>query len=355
MIARVAGSTVRRLSAALIASVLVLTVAGCGADAGSDVVVAPAVAGDLHIAPAAQGQVMAEVDRAIVVERRATVVSVDVVDGAPVQAGHVLLTVYTIGDSLAVATAVNTMRADAKELSSVRARDGVGAATTIALLARVAKDRQVLTDLKLSPTAVTAPVTGRVSGLTAAVGAELTRTDVVMHVIDDSNLLVTVPLAVQYRNVVETGQRAVVTLPGSGRTYKAAVVGIGPSATVKATAGVSTTNSDSTTDQTVPVTVKLTKPAGNVALGSTATVAFPSIHHAPVSVNSLAVLGSDQQPFVFVVKDGHLQQRTVVTGVTDGDATEILGGVTLNENVVISGGRQLLDGDPVSVTDPDRS
>ena len=209
--------------------------------------------------------VLAGVDRAIVVERRATVVSVDVVDGAPVRAGQQLMTVYTIGDSLAVATALNTMQADAKELGSVRARDGAGAATTLALLARVAKDRQALTELKLSPTKILAPVAGRISVLAVRAGAELTRTNVVMHVVNDSTLLVTVPLAAAYRTVVGSGHGPSSNLPRSGRGYDAAVVGIGPSATVDDTVGVTKKTSDSTTDETVPVTVRLTKPTPAVA------------------------------------------------------------------------------------------
>ena len=53
-----------------------------------------------------------------------------------------------------------------------RARDGVGAASTLALLDQIALDRQALTDLKSTPLSIAAPADGHVSGLAVQAGAK---------------------------------------------------------------------------------------------------------------------------------------------------------------------------------------
>ncbi len=281
----------------------------------------------------------------MVIERRATVTGIDVVEGAEVHQGQQLLTAYTIGDSGAIGTATNQLRADELDLESARVRDGAGALNTIKLQAKVANDRQALTDLKATPLAVTAPVDGRVSGLSVAVGAEVTRTDVVLHVVDTRTLRVTVPVATSYRNLITTGQQASLTLPGgSGQAYPAAVTSVGPSTVNAATAL-----------DTIPVTVELPNPPETIALGSGAYVSFPINRNAAVAVNSLAVLGKDQQPFVFLLQDGQVHQRPVTVGVTDGKSTEIVKGLARGDQVVISGGQQLVSGDRVSAARSDAS
>jgi hypothetical protein len=335
----------RRSAALLAVAVIMSGLAACSGGSTADVVVSPAAVARFQIAPAGTGPVLAAVDQAVVVERRATVTSVDVVEGQEVHQGEQLLAVFTIGDSSAIATATNQLRADEKELASVRARDGVGAASTLALLDQIAVDRQALTDLKSTPLSIAAPADGHVSGLAVQAGAEVTRTDVVLHVVDDRRLRVTVPLTASYRGLITTGQNTLLTIPGgSGRSFEATVIDVGPSTLDPKTSG-----------GTVPVTVELPKPDDPIALGTTAYVRFPIDYSAPVAVNSLAVLGKDQQPYVFVVKDGHVEQRAVVTGPSDGALTEIVSGVAPDDEVVISGGQQLLSGDPVTTTRSDSS
>lgn len=312
--------------------------AGCGVSSGSAVVVATAGPATIAISPAGTGPVTAGVDVAVVVERRATVTDIAVTEGANVVKGQDLLSVYTIGDSAAISTALNQLRADEKELESVRARDGASAKTTFDLLDKVAQDRQALTDIKSNPLVVTAPIDGRISGLAITAGVQITRTDVVMHVIDDRRMKVTVQIARSYLDLISSGQAAVLTLPGgAGTNYQATVTNVGVS-TADGSADVAA----------VPVTVELPKPAdGTLVVGTEAYVRLPITRDAAVTVNSLAVLGAAQQPYVFVAVNGRVEQRPVVTGVSDGDRTEIITGVSAGEQVVISGGQQLVTGDDV--------
>jgi len=47
---------------------------------------------------------------------------------------------------------------------------------------------------------------------------------------------------------------------------------------------------------------------------------------------------------VFVIKDGHAEQRLVQTGQTEGDLVEIKQGVAAAEQVATSNSQQLTDG-----------
>ena len=65
----------------------------------------------------------------------------------------------------------------------------------------------------------------------------------------------------------------------------------------------------------------------------------------PISV----VQKTREQNFVFVVEQGRAQQRSVVLGYREGDQVEILQGLSAGESLVVSGFRNLVDGQPVKV------
>jgi membrane fusion protein (multidrug efflux system) len=103
-------------------------------------------------------------------------------------------------------------------------------------------------------------------------------------------------------------------------------------------------------EDTVPVTVTVPKAAHVVALGAMAYVRFPIDRHTSVAVDAVAVLGAQQQPFVFTVDRGRVRQQAVVVGISDGSWTEITSGVAAGEDVVISGGQRLVDGAAIQVS-----
>jgi membrane fusion protein (multidrug efflux system) len=308
------------------------------------VVVSSASARTLQLAPAGTGPVQATIDRAVIVERRATVVDINAVEGQFVTAGQQLLRVYTIGQSAAVAAATNQLRADENQLVVAQATYGAAGAQTQTLISKVAQDRTELTQLKNSPTVITAPVSGQVSGLDALPGSTLDRSDVVLHVVDDTIVRVVVPLVVAYRSQMELGAKALLTLPSlPGRTFDASITGIG--AVVPAQAD----GKALTAEDTVPVTVDLPNADDLVMTGAAAYVRFPMTRTAPVAVNSLAVYGQ-ADPYVFIVENRHVRLRHVEVGATDGAWTEIKSGLSTGDDVVVSGGGHLVDGAAVNVS-----
>jgi RND family efflux transporter MFP subunit len=70
---------------------------------------------------------------------------------------------------------------------------------------------------------------------------------------------------------------------------------------------------------------------------------------ARFEVPKAAVRSVDGRTIVFVVRDDHLERRAVRTGNEDGDAMEVLSGVTAGERVVIEGPPTLQDGDRVRI------
>ena len=329
-----------RTAACVLGLAMTAAVTACGHPAGADVVVAPAATRTLHIAPAGIGTVLPGTDHAVILERRATVIAVDVVEGALVRQGQLLLEVVTIGQSSEVTAAANQLWADQKRLQAVRTREGANGTQALALFDQIARDRQVLANLRSSPTAITAPNAGRVSGLAARPGAAMDRTNVVLHLVDERTVRVTVPVAADYRGQLAPGRRAELSLPDRpGQSFGATVVGVGPTAL-----------SEPGGDSRLPVTVTVPNPAGVIPLGSQAYVRFAEDRSASVAVDSVAVLGLKQQPFVFVVDRGRARQRAVVVGASDGSWTEISSGVAVGQDVVISGGQRLVDGAPIHVS-----
>jgi multidrug efflux system membrane fusion protein len=70
-----------------------------------------------------------------------------------------------------------------------------------------------------------------------------------------------------------------------------------------------------------------------------------------VVIPTAAVQYGPSTSYVYVLnKDNHtVSQRTVVTGVTEGDNTVVTTGISLNESVVVEGGDKLVDGASVKV------
>lgn len=68
-----------------------------------------------------------------------------------------------------------------------------------------------------------------------------------------------------------------------------------------------------------------------------------------VTVPEGALHSGDNSSYIFIVKDGHAEMRTVKTGVKDGPRVQITEGLAPGEEVIIFGGNNLTGGEEVSV------
>jgi cobalt-zinc-cadmium efflux system membrane fusion protein len=97
--------------------------------------------------------------------------------------------------------------------------------------------------------------------------------------------------------------------------------------------------------RTLTVEAEVDNPSGVLKPGQFATVRILQSRAQPaVLVPSRAVRTESGVSRIFVIKDGHAQQRLVQLGQTEGDLVEIKVGVAAEEQVATSNVDQLSDG-----------
>jgi RND family efflux transporter MFP subunit len=101
----------------------------------------------------------------------------------------------------------------------------------------------------------------------------------------------------------------------------------------------------SATSRTLTVEAEIENSGGALKPGQFATVRLLQERAEPaVLVPARAVVTEAGVSRVFVIKDGHAEQRLVQTGQTEGDLIEIKTGVAADEQVATSSLEQLSDG-----------
>jgi RND family efflux transporter MFP subunit len=97
--------------------------------------------------------------------------------------------------------------------------------------------------------------------------------------------------------------------------------------------------------RTMTVEAEIENSSGALKPGQFATVRLLQERAAPaVLIPARAVINDAGVSRVFVIKDGHAEQRLVQTGQTEGDLIEVRSGVTADEQVATSNLEQLSDG-----------
>ena len=93
------------------------------------------------------------------------------------------------------------------------------------------------------------------------------------------------------------------------------------------------------------VEAEIQNPGNALKPGQFATVRILQERSAPaVLVPSRAVVTEAGVSRVFVIKNGHAEQRLIQTGQTEGDLIEVKNGIAADEQVATSGLERLSDG-----------
>jgi multidrug efflux pump subunit AcrA (membrane-fusion protein) len=101
--------------------------------------------------------------------------------------------------------------------------------------------------------------------------------------------------------------------------------------------------------RTLTVEAEIENSSGALKPGQFATVRILQARAQPaVLVPTRAIVNESGVNRVFVIKDGHAEQRLVQLGQVDGDLTEIKTGIAADEQVATSNVEQLSDGIPVN-------
>jgi multidrug efflux pump subunit AcrA (membrane-fusion protein) len=184
----------------------------------------------------------------------------------------------------------------------------------------------------LSYANVYSPINGYISDRPADLGEYVSTTTKVATVVKINPLRVRIDIPEQAIPVVSVGQSVSVTTSAwPDRNFSGRIARISPNVTPAS--------------RTLTVEAEVENGGGLLKPGQFATVRILQSRAAPaVLVPSRSVRTESGVSRVFVIKDGHAQERQVQLGQNEGDLVEIKSGVAADETVATSNVEQLSDG-----------
>jgi len=184
----------------------------------------------------------------------------------------------------------------------------------------------------LSYTVVTAPIGGYVLERPVDVGTYVSTTTKVATIVKTNPLWIRIDIPEQAVRQIRAGQSvSLSTTSWPDRTFSGRVVRISPNV--------------SASSRTLTVEAEIDNRGGALKPGQFATVRvlLPQ-SEAAVLVPQRALRTISGATYVFVIKNGHAEQRLVQSGQAEGDLIEIKSGVVTDEVVATSNVEQLSDG-----------
>ena len=187
----------------------------------------------------------------------------------------------------------------------------------------------------LSYALVFSPIDGYVAERTADLGEYVSPTSKVATIVRINPLRIRIDVPEQAIPEVSVGQSVSVTTSAwPDKNFSGRIARISPSV--------------SASSRTLTVEAEVENSSGVLKPGQFASVRILQSRPQPaVLVPVRAVKTESGVSRLFVIKDGHAQQRLVQLGQTEGDLIEVKGGVGADEQVATSNVDQLSDGIPV--------
>lgn len=184
----------------------------------------------------------------------------------------------------------------------------------------------------LSYAIIPSPIDGFVSERTADLGEYVSPQQKVATIVRTNPLRIRIDIPEQAISEVQVGQAVSITTSAwPDRNFSGRVARIAPSV--------------SATSRTLTVEAEIENSSGALKPGQFATVRILQSRAEPaVLVPARAVITQAGVSRVFVIKDGHAEQRLVQMGQTEGDLIEIRNGVAADEQVATSNLEMLSDG-----------
>ncbi len=184
----------------------------------------------------------------------------------------------------------------------------------------------------LSYSTIPAPIEGFVAERTADIGEYVSPQQKVATIVRINPLRTRIDIPEQAIPEVRVGQAvSMSTSAWPDKTFSGRIARIAPNV--------------SANSRTLTVEAEIENSSGLLKPGQFATVRILQARAAPaVLIPARAVLTDSGVNRVFVIKDGHAEQRLVQVGQTEGDLIEVKSGVAADEQVVTSNLEQLSDG-----------
>ncbi|SFH05418.1 efflux RND transporter periplasmic adaptor subunit [Pontibacter chinhatensis] len=262
--------------------------------------------------------------------------------GDKVKAGELLILVESNTMSADLATAqTNAEKAkkDLERFENLAAGDAITQRQLedARLAAKSTQAQLVAARQRLAKTRITAPITGEINEIYVEVGSYLNAGTKLYDIVNVDKLKLQVKVNESEVLLIGKGDKVTVKAnAGSGQEYEGVVTAIAAQA-------------DPTLKFDVEVEVK-NAANNNLRAGMYGTAFFEVAEQRDAMLLPReTIVGSIQNPSVYVVKDGKATMRKVKVGVVTQDQVEILDGVQPGEQIVRSGQINLREGINVSV------
>ena len=202
------------------------------------------------------------------------------------------------------------------------------------------KAAYALTKLDLSYTNIVAPIDGMVSERMVKEGNFIQLQSPMFRIDDFDPLLAVLNVPERELSTLRPEQKVLMQVDAlAGKTFEGTVARISP--VVEAQTG------------TFRVTSEFRDPTGQLKPGMFGRLSVIFDQRGGVlSIPREAVLEDDEQPAVFVVRDGKAVRQAIGVGARSGGLVEVLSGVDEGEQVVTVGASTLRDGAKVLVLEP---
>jgi membrane fusion protein (multidrug efflux system) len=335
---------------ALVVSLLAVSLSGCNTGEASVAdeaaaapmpveIATPAVA-DIYATYETTAKLAADAEAPVVTRAEGQIVEILAEEGDSVAAGQVLarldgersrLQMLQSRANLEKATRAHDRQISLRERGLVSAASLEGLKFDVELLAATYE----LSKLNYEYTVIRAPISGVIASRIVKIGAHVNISDQLFGIADTSKL-------VAYRKIPQTeltqfsaGHRAHVRVDSMpNTTFEATIARISPTIDMR--------------NGTFRATAYMTNTDGRIAPGMFGrfSIAYEK-HGDALLVPKAAVVFDDSENVVYVVKEGIAERRPVSVGIKSIDMIEILGGLSADEPVIVTGQTGLKDGSRV--------
>jgi multidrug efflux pump subunit AcrA (membrane-fusion protein) len=218
------------------------------------------------------------------------------------------------------------------DMAVAQARQNYAAVVVARTNVANAEAQLALARKSLSYSTIPAPIDGFIAERTADIGEYVSPQQKVATIVKINPLRIRIDIPEQAIPEVHVGQSvSMSTSAWPDKNFSGRIARIAPNVT--------------TNSRTLTVEAEIENSSGVLKPGQFATVRILQARAAPaVLVPARSLITESSVSRVFVIKNGHAEQRLVQVGQADGDLIEVKSGVTANELVATSNLEQLSDG-----------
>ena len=221
------------------------------------------------------------------------------------------------------------------DVAVAQARQNYAAVDVARTTVANAESQLALARKNLSYSVIPAPIDGFVAERTADLGEYVSPQQKVATIVRTNPLRIKIDIPEQAISAVKIGQSVSVTTSSwPDKNFAGRVARIAPNVSAQS--------------RTLSVEAEVENGSGALKPGQFATVRILQERSEPaVLVPARAVVTEAGVSRLFVIKNGHAEQRVIQTGQTEGDLIEVKNGVAADEQVATSSLERLSDGVPV--------